>query len=531
MTDYDTLVVGSGFGGSVMAARLAQAGERVGVLERGRAYAPGDFPRSPAELSKAFWDPSEGLHGIYNVWSFDRFGALVSSGLGGGSLIYANVMLEKPPETFREGAEPWPVQYDELAPHYATVRKVLGANVLPYDVATHPLTSKGRAMRIAAEKSGLAWEPVPLAVTFGDPMGQPLPLDPHNVHGRVRATCRMCGECNVGCNYGSKNTLDHTYLSLAKAAGAELRTLAEVRSFTRDGDGYLVEVLDRATPNATYRLSCKRLVLAAGTLGSPYLLLRNGIRLPALGTRFSTNGDLLTLMLKARDGDRFRTLDPSRGPVITGAVHVPAEREFYIQDAGIPDILAWVFLLLDLKANARRGMRFAKRWLGGRLGKDRDRNLSADVSRFFGDTEMVTSSLPFLGMGRDLPTGRMSLVHEAGKELLQIDWAARDSGDFFPKMRGVMKELARNLEGDLVDMPLLWNLGRVITVHPLGGCPIGRTAEEGVVDTTGRVFGAGNLYVVDGSVLPGPVGPNPAMTIAALAELFAERIHRAPRAA
>src|SRR5918992_4705431 len=132
--DYDAIIVGSGFGGSVSALRLAEGGERVCVLERGRAYAPGDFPRSPDDLSRSFWDPTEGHYGLYNVWSFPNLGALVSSGLGGGSLIYANVLLRKDPDTFvLDEHETWPVTYEDLEEHYARAEEGLGGQPYPID--------------------------------------------------------------------------------------------------------------------------------------------------------------------------------------------------------------------------------------------------------------------------------------------------------------------------------------------------------------------------------------------------------------
>ena len=131
--DFDAIVIGSGFGGSVVTDRLAEAGMRVCLLERGRAYPPGSFPRTPLEVSRSFWDPSEGHYGMYNVWSFDKLGALVCSGLGGGSLIYANILIRKDPETFvRDEHESWPITYDDLEEHYERVERRLNAQRYPY---------------------------------------------------------------------------------------------------------------------------------------------------------------------------------------------------------------------------------------------------------------------------------------------------------------------------------------------------------------------------------------------------------------
>lgn len=518
---FDVVIVGSGFGGSAMALRLCEAGRSVCVLERGKSYGPGDFPRSPSEIGRAFWDPSQGLQGMFNVWSFERFGALVASGLGGGSLIYANVMLRKPSEWFAQ--EGWPIAYADLEPHYERVWNVL------QPMTPTRIPAKGRALQAAAERLGYAWSPAPLAVTFSEERGEPIPFDEDNLHRRHRSTCRDCGECNIGCNYGSKNTLDHNFLSRAQAKGASIRARHEVRSFTRrDDDGYDVEYVvhedgkksDELTPRTMH---AKHLVLAAGALGSPYLLLRNRAgtraRMPALGTRFSTNGDLLTIATRTK-----LPIEPTRGPVISSYLKVPPSPEcpggYWIEDAGIPDSVAWIANSLDLGPLMKRVLHFVGQWIKGHLPGNLDRDLSAELAELFTASPFVTSTLPLLGMGRDTADGRMTLD---GK-FLEIDWAEVRSGPFFDHMRATMEHIAETLGGKYSDAPV-WQLGhRTITVHPLGGCPMGADEATGVVDKTGRVFGAGNLYVADGSVMPSAVGPNPALTIAAVADYFASAL-------
>ncbi len=519
---FDVVIVGSGFGGSAMALRLAEGGQKVCVLERGKSYGPGDFPRSPSEISRAFWDPSKGFQGMFNVWSFEHFGALVSSGLGGGSLIYANVMLRKPREWFTE--EGWPIGYDELVPHYEHVESVLTPAVTP------KMPLKALALKAAAEKLGHEWAPAPLAVTFNEELGAPIPYDPNNIHRRHRSACRYCGECNIGCNYGSKNTLDHTFLSRAKAKGAEIRPRHEVRRFTRrDDDGYDIEYVvheddkksDELVPEIIH---AKHLVIAAGALGSPYLLLKNreGTRadMPSLGTKFSTNGDLLTIATNTEQNGKSRPIEPTRGPVIASYLKVPPtndHRGYWVEDAGIPDSLAWLLNPVDIVGFIKRTAGFVGLWIKDRLPGHPDRDLSAEFAEFFAASPFLTSTLPLLGMGRDTASGKMTLD---GK-YLEVDWSEKDSAAFFEDMRETMRGIAESLDGKFQDDPV-WKLGhRTITVHPLGGCPIGTDESNGVVDKTGRVFGAGNLYVADGSVMPGAVGPNPALTIAAVADYFA----------
>src|SRR3954452_13208422 len=186
----DCVVVGSGFGGSVTAFRLAEAGRRVLVLERGKAYPPGSFPRSPRKLKTNFWDPSRGLQGMFDVWGFSGLDGLVSSGLGGGSLIYANVLLRKDERWFDDPAERWPVSRADLESHYDRAERMLGATEYPLGHTPYDRTPKTLAFRAAAEARGLDWRPVPLAVTFANPGEGPIPGEPNreprpHLHGRT----------------------------------------------------------------------------------------------------------------------------------------------------------------------------------------------------------------------------------------------------------------------------------------------------------------------------------------------------------
>ncbi|WP_055711602.1 GMC oxidoreductase [Streptomyces torulosus] len=561
----DTVVVGSGFGGAVTAYRLAEAGRSVVVLERGKPYPPGGFPRSPADMARNFWDPSNGLHGMFDIWSFRGLEGVVSSGLGGGSLIYANVLLRKDERWFVHesplpggGYENWPIGRADLDPHYDRVERMLGATTYPYQD-----TPKTLALHQAARRLDLPVFRPPLAVSFAPrPGAPPVPgaqiTDPDygNLHGLPRSTCRLCGECDVGCNYGAKNTLDHTYLSAARHHGADVRTRCEVRGFApRPGGGYDVSyvVHDPAREGrrtATdrlplHRIRCRRLVLAAGTFGSTYLLLRNRAALPglssALGTRFSGNGDLLGMMLRATadaDGGRPLRLDGSRGPVITSAVRGgdaldedgSAGRGFYIEDAGYPDFVAWLAESAQLPGGARRLLGFGLHRLLTRLGVDPAGRVGGQLALLLGPAMLSATSLPLLGMGRDVPDGRMRLR----RGQLDVDWTTRTSRAYFERVRSTMRDIAGALGGDFLDNPLWWWGNRVITVHPLGGSPMGRHPGEGVCDDIGEVFGFPGLHVLDGALLPGAVGANPSLTIAAVADRACDQIldgESAPHAA
>jgi len=557
-THFDAIVVGSGFGGSVMAYRLTEAGLRVCLLERGKSYPPGSFPRSPYRMRENFWDPSEGLYGLYHFWSFHRIQALVASGLGGGSLIYANVLLRKDERWFvkedlqRGGYKYWPLTRADLDPHYDRVEVMLRPQRYPFDRPPYSDTSKTKAFGEAARKVGFQPFLPKLAITFANEGEPPVPGEPireenGNLHGRTRQTCRLVGERVVGCNYGSKNTLDYTYLSAAKRLGAELRTGCEVVTLeprSGVGGGYSVRYREHPiSPEAEgsggpRTLTADRLILSAGALGSTYLLLRNRSAFPRvsklLGTRFCSNGDYLTFAVKASEeaGRRRvpRIIDPSHGPIITSAARGDDEldggegRGFYLEDAGFPQHLAWMLQMFGLPGPLWRLLkrRFLWDWLGGSA----DPNLSLELSDPLDNTGLSAGLLPLLGMGRDLPNGRMTL--RSGR--LDIDWKHSESGPYFDRVREASRGISDALGARFIHDPLrslgriVTDLNRLITVHPLGGCPMGRDEKEGVVDPHGEVFGYPGLYIADGSVMPGPVGANPSLTIAALAERFAERL-------
>jgi len=284
---------------------------------------------------------------------------------------------------------------------------------------------------------------------------------------------------------------------------------------------------------------CDDLVLAAGTFGTASLLLHNRVSLPALGpalgTRFSGNGDLLTFMMGARvdtASGRSRLIDGSYGPVITSAIRVPDAldgnghrgRGYYIQEAGFPEFTNWLIETAQLHRSVRRGLSIARDLVRYRLSHRNESTISAEIAKLVGEGMLGSSSLPLLGMGRDVPDGVISL--RDGE--LDVDWNTATSLEYFAEMRSMMQRMATALNATYRDNPLWWTK-RVVTVHPLGGAPMGRHATEGVVDSWGESFGHPGLYVLDGAAMPGPVGPNPALTIAALANRAAEHLLERPR--
>ena len=533
-----TVVVGSGFGGAVAACRLAEHGDHVVVLERGRRFPPGSFARSPAAMARNFWDPSEGCYGLFNVWSFRNIEAVVSSGLGGGSLIYANVLLRKDRAWFEEHDRAWPITYDDLEPHYDRAEAMLGATPYPLDREPYAATGRTKAFLEGAQalqlrRPGVTFGLPNLAVTFTPPTHDPalgFPLGRDNLHGAPRASCTLCGECDIGCNVGAKNTLDLNYLSVAKAEGADIRHLCEVRTLRRAGDGGFLVGYRRHVPGGESEdseLHAERVVMAAGALGTTFLLLRNRQALglgDGIGTRFCGNGDLLGFARDLREDGAYRAVDPSRGPVITSYIRMPdahdgvpgSRRGFYIEDAGWPQALNWLAETADVIPVLRRLGSFL-RTIGRRFfTRTPDSDVGGEVSKLLGDGHTSDATLGLLGMGRDVPDGNLSLRGDR----LFCDWSDRTSRRYFEDVETAMDDIARDLGGRFMVNPTRRFGRRLVTVHPLGGCPMGD-----VVDEHGRVLGQdGELYVVDGSVMPGPVGANPSLTIAAFAERAAARM-------
>ena len=348
------------------------------------------------------------------------------------------------------------------------------------------------------------------------------------------------GECDLGCNEGAKNTLDYTFLSEFKDAGGEIRTCCEVLDVAPEAGGFRVRygqhsgarervelraaadgkeandnhLLD-PSPASLRSLTAKVVVLSAGTFGSTRLLMksRSGLQRlsPRLGQGFSSNGDLLTFARGCTDSGtgRIRDLAPSRGPVITAYARRRVKgQDLWMQDAGGPQGSEWGWqlgeTLRDLLA------------MGDVLlpsGRPKGR-VSRVLAELFGSTSSSSAMLPMLTMGRDVPGGSMRLDGDS----LALDWNPADSAQHFDAAEETAAMVAKELGGQLGPR-LLRKRTRGITVHPLGGCAIGERPEDGVVDAQGEVFGYPGLFVADGSVMPGPVGPNPSFTIAAVAHL------------
>jgi len=521
--DYEVIVIGSGFGGAITSCRLAEAGIEVCILERGRRYGMGDFPRRLSEFKEAFWDPRDGLYGMFDLRSFPTIDVLTCAGLGGGSLIYANVSMPMPEEWLDEN---WPsdIPYSELLARYQQVQDMMEVATYPIDREPYRNTLKTLAHQRATEATKGEFSLPKLAVNFNGPPGR----QSLNKHGALQTSCILTGECCIGCNVHAKNTLDLNYLFVAEKHGADIKTNYEVKMIRPLEEGYEVE--GRRLEDGkwvAFKLQCRYLVLSAGCLGSTELLLRyqrnSGRRLsPMLGRRFSGNGDFLSYI-----GGLKQRIEPTYGPVITSAakyVHNDPrgpikEGGFFIEDAGLPLILA--YYLEGTIPNTGAFAEVAKtifRYIGRKFGWVNEIRIGDDISRIVAAEKITENIHVLLGMGRDVPDGMMKL-NDRGD--LELNWKLRSSKPFFDHMVKVMGDMGKALGGK-TEENLIWLLKKVITVHPLGGCVMGDRPDKGVVNSTGQVFNEDGMYVADGSIVPSSIGANPSLTIAALSERIAE---------
>lgn len=515
---FDVVIIGSGFGGSVTACRLAQAGRKLLVLERGREWHPKDYPR---DINDAWlWDEDEPeeQNGWIDLRMFDQMWVAQGAGVGGGSLIYANVSIDARPDAFDDG---WPstINADVLAPYYARVGDMLGSRPLPEG----QWTERTRLMKEAAEAIGEGgrFKTVDLAVTFDANWNYGLPdaHDPRhsktwtNPHGVRQGTCIHCGNCDIGCGVRAKNTLDLNYLAAARNAGASIQPLSRVNCLTPLGDRWRVHfdrlVDGRREPD---HVDAGQVILAAGSLGSTELLLRCRDQyrtLPrlsrALGRRWSSNGDFLTpAVYEGRD------ISPTIGPTISSAIdfldgdHGHEGGRFFVEDGGFPNVIA-NYINARLKKSSRFSLerRFLKI-----LAKGLAKNPLENIMPWFG--QAVDGADGVLYLGRDFL--------RPWRREIKLDWNPKRSEPGVGGMVAMHEKLSKATGGRAI-VPLTWTvLRQLVTPHPLGGCNMAPAPSAGVVDDVGRVFGYDGLYVIDGAMVPRPIGLNPSKTIAALAE-------------
>jgi len=519
---YDVIVVGSGFGGSVMACRLAEKGARVLVLERGRRWRVEEYPRSQDDAW--IFDPGapEKRNGWIDLRLFHNMSVVQGAGVGGGSLIYANISVEAPEWIFEAG---WPpeITYQELAPYYRRVAGFMNVQEIPDNQVTVRLNLMREAAAAIGEER--RFRKLPLAVTFDpdwsydldDPFNHERSKSWTNAQGQQQGTCIHLGDCDLGCPVKAKNTLDLNYLPWAEKHGAEIRPLHLVRAIAPEGDGYRVH-FDRLVDGGREpgSESAPRVIVAAGSLGSTELLLRcrdEHKTLPAisrfLGRNWSSNGDFLTPAFYGQ-----RKIHPTVGPTISSAIDFLDGSQggvrYFIEDGGFPAVARnWIE---RLRGSGTRNRRY--------------RAVLDMLDRRLREAPPFDNVMPWFAQAIDAADGRLYLgrtwLPPWRRRVLKLKWQIGESEKTIDGIVAMHKKLARATGGDPWVPPTWTVLKDLITPHPLGGCNLGTTQTKGVVDHLGRVFGYPGLYVVDGAIIPEAIGRNPTRTIAALAERAAE---------
>jgi cholesterol oxidase len=515
----DIVIVGSGFGGAVAACRLAAPGRSVVVLERGRDWSETKTPQRPREYLYSSRMPHL-LNGWLDIRFLDQMVVATGAGVGGGSLIYANVCVDAPDAVFRTG---WPSQItaDEMRQYYCMVTEVLTPQEIPAGQINPRVAMLSRAAR--EMDVDIRYRPLPLAVTFdenvdtagNEPWGDPSAYAP--------GTCVHCGNCVIGCEHGAKKTLDQNYLKEATDTnhGAEIRPLSMVTHIEEGPDGaWRVHYLNvgAGLGRRKRQIVGKIVILAAGSIGSTEILLRSrdGFRtlrnLPrALGRGWSPNGDFLTLARYKNGGP----LHPTKGPTIGGVIDfldgvdlpddnaIGVDGRIYVEDGGLPNI----------------GAHLLKAWKEKRGPKGWAYRKASSLTDF---SDMV----PWFGQSIDAADGEFSLQNplKFWRARTRLDWNPQRSVSALDTFNDVHVAMTLATGGE--PMPLItWKrLRTLVTPHPLGGCNMAAAAGAGVTNHMGEVFGHDNLFVMDGSVIPRAIGRNPSKTIAAVAERSCEKL-------
>ena len=523
--DYDVVIIGSGFGGSVSALRLTEKGYRVGVLEAGRRFADDEFAKTSWNLRKFLWMPQLGMYGIQRIHLLRNVMILAGAGVGGGSLTYANT-LYVPPEPFFNDPQ-WKDITDwraELMPHYEQAQRMLG-------VVTNPtFTDADRIMKEVAEDMGVGdtFVATPVGVFFGAD-GQKTPgkrvADPYfGGAGPARTGCIECGSCMTGCRYGAKNTLVKNYLGLAESAGAQVHPLTMVKDFKQRPDG-LWEVHTTRTGGKLRRrrktFTARYVILAAGTWGTQKLLfkMRDTNTLPKISDRLGvltrTNSESIVGAGRLAVSD---DLDLTHGVAITSSIHPTSDThvepcrygkgsnamgllQTLMTDGAGPqgtDVPRWKQLLVNAQADPRGTLRLLnpRRWSERTMIALVMQNLDNSITTFTRKTKLGVRLLDSKqGHGQPNPTWI-----PAGNEVTRR---------IAEKIDGV----AGGTWGELFNIPL--------TAHFLGGAAIGDSRESGVIDPYQRVYGYPTLSVVDGAAISANLGVNPSLSITAQAERVA----------
>jgi len=518
--DADVVVVGSGFGGSVSALRLAEKGYRVLVLEAGKRWRTGEFPKTNWLLHKFLWLPALGFFGIQRITLLKNVLVLSGAGVGGGSLVYANTLLEPPDAFYRDsrwaGLDDWKA---ELAPHYATARRMLGATPSRF------LGPGDRVIEQVARELGVGdtFHQPDVAVYFGEP-GKAAADPFFDGRGPERVGCTYCGGCMVGCNVGAKNTLDKNYLYLAEKAGARVEPLTTVTGVTPHPDGGYTVLGKRTGPfgRKLRPIRARKVVLAAGVLGTVPLLLdckRRGL-LPALSDRL---GDYVRTNSEAIVGalSRKADADNSQGIAITSGFYPEPHTHVELVRYGAGQDAMGRLSALMVDGGGGRLLRLA-RFLGQIAQHPLDFLRTLVPWGWAKRTLILLVMQPLDNHLRLKLTGPFWPFRPRLTSELPAGQAAPPT--FIPAANLVARRVAEKIDAVPIGAINEALLDAPTTAHILGGACMGATSNEGVIGPDQQVHNYPGLYVCDGSAISANLGVNPSLTITALTELAMSKI-------
>ena len=534
---YAVVVIGSGYGGSIAASRLARAGQQVCLLERGKEFQPGEYPdtelRAVEEMQADLPDGRIGPKtGLYEMSVSEDINVFKGCGLGGTSLVNANVSLRAEPRVFEDSRWPRALR-DDLTPGleagYSRAEEMLIP--VPYPDSGFPVLSKLEAHELSARRMGAPFKRTPINVNFT--------VNGKNHVGVEQRPCSCCGDCVTGCNYAAKNTLIMNYLPDAQNYGAEIFTQVDVRWVEWLGNHWLVHFEILGVGREKFKapemaVSADIVILGAGSLGSTEILLRSkakGLKLSdRIGERFTGNGDVLAFGYDTDHvingvgwGHHHSGEIPPVGPCITGVIDLreqPVLEDGMIIEEGSPPGPIAGFLPGTLAVAADLIGRESKPSISDEL-REGVRRLATWVEGPYHGA--IHNTQTYLVMTHDNGAGRMTLE----KDALRIRWPGVGNQPIFQSVNERLDQASNALGGTFVHNPLWSKLlhHNLFTVHPLGGCVMGEAAEQGVVNHKGQVFSSAQgpevydgLYVMDGAIIPRPLGVNPLLTISALAE-------------
>ncbi|MBP2322554.1 cholesterol oxidase [Kibdelosporangium banguiense] len=506
MPDYDVIVVGSGFGGSVAALRLTEKGYRVAVIEAGRRFADDEFAKTSWDLRRYLWAPAVGCFGIQRIHLLRDVMVLAGAGVGGGSLVYANT-LYRPLEPFYADKQ-WAHITDwraELAPHYDQATRMLG-------VVTNPtVTPSDEVMQKVAADMGVAdsYHPTPVGVYFGKP-GETVEDPYFGGAGPSRTGCTECGSCMTGCRVGAKNTLMKNYLYLAEQGGAKIIPMTTVTGLTHQPDGSFEVAIRKTGKRFRHTLTAGQVVLAAGTWGTQQLLHRmrangNLARIsPRLGELTRTNSEAII------GSGRF-TVDESRnfsrGVAITSSIH--PDENTHIEPVRYGKGSNAMSLLQTI---ATDGASSVPRWKQALRFIARHPLQIARLLSGYRWSERTMILLVMQSLDNSITTyvdkrGKYTSKQGHGEPNPSFIPAGYEANELTAKHIG---GIAGGTWGEIFDIPL--------TAHFIGGCPISEDPSNGVIDPYHRVHNYPGLSVVDGAAISANLGVNPSLTITAQAE-------------